>query len=110
MGAHIIKVKPPTAHLSLEAAKKVYEDQKIDISTMAKRVEHVMQARFAGRRIVVFSGGEAKGLDGALRGNPRPARRRRQRLASSAATPSSARAPRRWRCWPRSSNIYQGRA
>ena len=64
MGAHIIKVKPPTAHLSLPAAKKVYEDQKIDISTMAKRVEHVMQATFAGRRIVVFSGGEAKGLDG----------------------------------------------
>src|ERR1035437_4990859 len=30
MGAHIIKVKPPTAHLSLEAAKKVYEYQKID--------------------------------------------------------------------------------
>ena len=64
MGAHIIKVKPPTAHLSLPAAKKVYEDQKIDISTMAKRVEHVMQTTFAGRRIVVFSGGEAKGLDG----------------------------------------------
>ncbi len=64
MGAHIIKVKPPTAHLSLPAAKKVYEDQKIDVSTLAKRVEHVMQATFNGRRIVVFSGGEAKGLEG----------------------------------------------
>jgi class I fructose-bisphosphate aldolase len=64
MGAHIIKVKPPTAHLSLDAAKKVYEAQKIDISTLAKRVEHVMQATFAGKRIVVFSGGEAKDLDG----------------------------------------------
>jgi fructose-bisphosphate aldolase, class I len=31
---------------------------------MAKRVEHVMQAAFAGRRIVVFSGGEAKDIDG----------------------------------------------
>ena len=64
MGAHIIKVKPPTAALGLDAAKKVYEAQKIDISTLAKRVEHVMQTAFNGRRIVVFSGGEAKDLDG----------------------------------------------
>lgn len=64
LGAHIIKVKPPTAHLSLEAAKKVYEAQAIDISTLAKRVEHVIQSAFAGKRIVVFSGGEAKSLDG----------------------------------------------
>ena len=62
LGAHIIKVKPPTAVVSLEAAKKVYE--KIDGSTLAKRVEHVVQTCFGGRRIVVFSGGEAKGLDG----------------------------------------------
>lgn len=64
MGAHIIKVKPPTAALGLDAAKKVYEAQKIDISTLAKRVEHVMQTTFGGKRIVVFSGGEAKDLDG----------------------------------------------
>ncbi len=64
LGAHIIKVKPPTAHLSLEAAKKVYEAQNIDVSTLAKRVEHVVQCAFQGRRIVVFSGGEAKDLDG----------------------------------------------
>src|SRR5579872_5790259 len=31
LGAHIIKVKPPTEHLELDAAKKVYEAQKIDI-------------------------------------------------------------------------------
>jgi fructose-bisphosphate aldolase, class I len=58
MGAHIIKVKPPTEVLSLPAAKKVYEAQQIDGSTMAKRVEHIVQCCFAGRRIVVFSGGE----------------------------------------------------
>jgi class I fructose-bisphosphate aldolase len=50
--------------LSLEAAKKVYEKEKIDGSTLAKRVEHVVQSCFAGKRIVVFSGGEAKDLDG----------------------------------------------
>jgi class I fructose-bisphosphate aldolase len=62
MGANIIKVKPPTAVVSLEAAKKSYE--KFDGSTLAKRVAHVMQASFNGKRIVVFSGGEAKDLDG----------------------------------------------
>ncbi|HEY0421208.1 MAG TPA: class I fructose-bisphosphate aldolase [Acetobacteraceae bacterium] len=64
MGAHIIKVKPPTETVSLEAAKKTYASQNIDISTLSKRVEHVMQSSFAGRRIVVFSGGEAKDLEG----------------------------------------------
>jgi len=64
IGAHIIKVKPPTDALFLDAAKKVYETQKIDISTMAKRIEHVVQSCFNGRRIVVFSGGEAKDLEG----------------------------------------------
>jgi class I fructose-bisphosphate aldolase len=63
LGAHIIKVKPPTDVLELAAAKPVYEKQKIDISTQTKRYEHVVQACFAGRRIVVFSGGEAKDVD-----------------------------------------------
>jgi class I fructose-bisphosphate aldolase len=61
IGAHVIKVKLPSAHLEQPEAKKVYEDRKIDISTQAKRVEHVVQSLFGGKRIVVFSGGEAKG-------------------------------------------------
>ena len=64
LGAHIIKVKPPTEHLELDAAKKSYEANKIAIGTMAERISHVVQSCFNGRRIVVFSGGEAKGLDG----------------------------------------------
>jgi class I fructose-bisphosphate aldolase len=64
LGAHIIKVKPPTAFLEQGEAKKVYEKEKIDISTMAARIRHVVQACFNGKRIVVFSGGAAKGLDG----------------------------------------------
>ena len=62
MGAHIIKVKPPTEVVSLEAAKKSYAN--FDGSTLAKRVAHVMQSSFNGKRIVVFSGGEAKDLEG----------------------------------------------
>jgi class I fructose-bisphosphate aldolase len=63
LGAHIIKVKPPTAFLEQAEAKKVYEKEKIDGSTLQSRVAHVVQSAFAGRRIVVFSGGEAKDAD-----------------------------------------------
>jgi fructose-bisphosphate aldolase, class I len=64
IGAHIIKVKQPTEYLELEVAKKVYLQQKIDIATPAARIRHVVQACFNGKRIVVFSGGEAKDLEG----------------------------------------------
>jgi class I fructose-bisphosphate aldolase len=61
LGAHIIKVKLPSDHIEQEDAKKAYEG--IDGSTQAKRVAHVVQSCFAGRRIVVFSGGATKGED-----------------------------------------------
>ncbi len=61
LGAHIIKVKLPTDHIEQADAKKAYEGG--DWSTQAKRVAHVVQCSFAGRRIVVFSGGAAKGAD-----------------------------------------------
>ncbi len=64
LGAHIIKVKPPTAHLEQSEAAKVYEAQDIDASSLSARIAHVIQSSFNGRRIVVFSGGAAKGLDG----------------------------------------------
>jgi class I fructose-bisphosphate aldolase len=66
LGAHIIKVKPPTAFIEQPEAKKVYEKEKIDISSLSARVAHVMQACFNGRRIVVFSGGATKDMDGIL--------------------------------------------
>jgi class I fructose-bisphosphate aldolase len=66
LGAHVIKVKPPTEHLSLDAAKKVYEAQAIPRATLAERIRHVVQACFNGRRLVVFSGGEAKGSEALL--------------------------------------------
>lgn len=64
LGAHIIKVKPPTAFLEQPEAKKVYEKEKIDVSSGAARIRHVVQSCFNGRRIVVFSGGAAKGEEG----------------------------------------------
>ena len=64
LGAHIIKVKPPTAHLEQSEAAKVYQAQDIDSASLSARIAHVVKSSFAGRRIVVFSGGAAKGLDG----------------------------------------------
>lgn len=61
LGAHIIKVKTPTAFIEQADAKKVYEKQAIKIDTMADRIRHVLQSTFAGRRIVIFSGGATKG-------------------------------------------------
>jgi class I fructose-bisphosphate aldolase len=66
LGAHVIKVKPPTEHVEQDAAKKVYESEKIPIGTLADRVRHVVQSAFGGRRIVIFSGGEAKGTEEVL--------------------------------------------
>jgi class I fructose-bisphosphate aldolase len=57
LGAHIIKVKLPTAHIEQDDARKVYEAQAIPIATQAERVRHVIDCAFAGRRIVIFSGG-----------------------------------------------------
>lgn len=57
LGAHIIKIKLPTAHLELEEARKVYEEQHIPRETLTERVRHVVQSTFNGRRIVIFSGG-----------------------------------------------------
>jgi class I fructose-bisphosphate aldolase len=66
LGAHIIKVKLPTDHLENAEAKKVYQQKEIPISTLADRVRHIMEASFNGRRIVVFSGGAAKGADSVI--------------------------------------------
>jgi len=57
LGAHVIKVKLPSAHLEQAAAKKVYDSNQIAIQTLADRVRHVVQSAFDGRRIVIFSGG-----------------------------------------------------
>lgn len=63
LGAHFIKVKLPTAFLEQSEAKKVYEEKQIDISTQAARVRHIVQCCFNGKRVVIFSGGAAKGSE-----------------------------------------------
>lgn len=60
LGAHIIKVKPPSSHIEQEAARKVYEAQGIRVENMRDRVKHIVDSSFGGKRIVIFSGGESK--------------------------------------------------
>ncbi|WP_437691994.1 class I fructose-bisphosphate aldolase [Sorangium sp. So ce176] len=66
LGAHIIKVKPPTAHIEQEEAKKMYEKYSIPIQTLADRTRHVVQTTFNGKRVVIFSGGESRSTDALL--------------------------------------------
>jgi class I fructose-bisphosphate aldolase len=64
LGAHVVKIKPPTDHIEQDAAKKAFEG--IPIGTLADRVKYCVQASFGGRRIVIFSGGPAKGTEAVL--------------------------------------------
>ncbi len=66
LGAHIVKVKPPTAHLEQAAAKKAYEAAGRPIDSLSDRIRDVIQSAFGGRRIVIFSGGAAKGTEAVL--------------------------------------------
>lgn len=67
VGAHIIKVKPPTSHIELEEAKKVYISENIPIEKLSDRIRHVVQSCFQGRRLVVFSGGTSKDEESLLK-------------------------------------------
>ena len=64
LGAHIVKVKPPTEHIEYDVSKPLYEN--IPHGTLAQRIEHIVQSAFNGKRIVIFSGGAAKGTDAVL--------------------------------------------
>ena len=66
VGAHIIKVKPPTSFIELSEAKKVYMSENIPIDTLTDRIKHVVQSCFNGRRLVVFSGGNSRDNDSLL--------------------------------------------
>ncbi|HLJ57421.1 MAG TPA: class I fructose-bisphosphate aldolase [Chthonomonadaceae bacterium] len=63
LGAHVIKVKMPSAHIEQPEAKKVFESQKIPIEAAKDRIANIVQCCFNGRRIVIFSGGAFEGED-----------------------------------------------
>ncbi|HKM99357.1 MAG TPA: class I fructose-bisphosphate aldolase [Candidatus Binataceae bacterium] len=63
LGANVIKVKPPTAHIEQPEAKKAYDAAKVQLEPLSARVKHIIQAAFDGRRIVIFSGGPRESDD-----------------------------------------------
>ncbi len=66
LGAHFIKVKPPTAFIEQPEAKKVYAEENILVQKLSDRIRHVIDCAFNGRRVVIFSGGEAKSTEAIL--------------------------------------------
>jgi class I fructose-bisphosphate aldolase len=60
LGAHVIKVKLPSAHAADAKSQQVFEKNGIAIDTMANRVRYLVKSTFNGRRILINSGGEAK--------------------------------------------------
>ncbi len=66
LGAHIIKVKPPTEHVEQPECKKVFAEQGVKVAEMADRTRHVVESSFNGKRVVIFSGGEAKSTEEVL--------------------------------------------
>jgi class I fructose-bisphosphate aldolase len=69
LGANIVKVKPPVLGPWDKKAAEALEKSGTRLETLADRVKHVIQGAFGGRRIVIFSGGEAKGVDEVLEEN-----------------------------------------
>ncbi|MEO1248873.1 MAG: class I fructose-bisphosphate aldolase [Pseudomonadota bacterium] len=61
LGAHIVKVKLPSNVLEQGEAEKAFKSAKIAKKTQADRVAEVVRSCFGGKRVVVFSGGAAKG-------------------------------------------------
>jgi class I fructose-bisphosphate aldolase len=61
LGAHIVKCKPTLPIIALDHHRKKDLFAGIPIETLAERTELVIRAAFGGTRIVINSGGAAKG-------------------------------------------------
>jgi class I fructose-bisphosphate aldolase len=65
LGAHIVKVKLPSAHVKDGALRAKYSAD-FDLNDTASRVRLIKRSCFAGKRLVVFSGGQKKSEDSLL--------------------------------------------
>ena len=59
LGAHIIKVKPPTGYVEDKGLKNLL-NSKNNFNNLSERIAHIKRCAFNSKRIVVFSGGSAK--------------------------------------------------
>lgn len=60
LGAHIVKVKPPSAHIAQPEAAAALQQAHIALTSLAQRVAYIKQCCFSGTRLVLFSGGAAR--------------------------------------------------
>lgn len=60
MGANIIKIKPPTSHVSKKDILNILTSHNVKLDNLSDRISHCIQSSFNGKRIVIFSGGAAK--------------------------------------------------
>lgn len=61
LGAHIIKVKPPSSSVANSDLKKQYSEFFSNIDSLSERIKHIKKSAFNSKKLVVFSGGNAKG-------------------------------------------------
>lgn len=61
LGAHIIKVKPPSSSVTNSELKKQYSEFFSNIDSLSERIKHIKKSAFNSKKLVVFSGGNAKG-------------------------------------------------
>ena len=61
LGAHIIKVKPPSSSVANNELKKQYSEFFSNIDSLSERIKHIKKSAFNSKKLVVFSGGNAKG-------------------------------------------------
>ena len=67
MGANIIKINPPTSHVSRQDVLDIYSKNNVKLDNLSDRIAHCIQSSFNGKRIVIFSGGPAKGKEEILK-------------------------------------------
>ena len=63
IGAHIIKVKIPSAYIEQKENQEIYKKYNWHIDHLESRIHHVTQSAFNNRRLVVFSGGASTNED-----------------------------------------------
>ena len=66
LGAHIIKVKPPTDHIEQKENQTAIDKNSVAVRTLKDRTKLVVKSSFNGKRIVIFSGGAAKSTEAVL--------------------------------------------
>ena len=60
LGAHIIKVKPPSTFIENKDLNNMFDNRKSNLNLLSDRISHIKKCAFNFKRIVVFSGGNSK--------------------------------------------------